>query len=328
MAYAKNFKKNDNYDPKQAAEERAQKREAAMAQVVEAFKTAILAFIENPKQILPWRKTWASGGGVRNGMSGRPYSGANAFLLALSCLANGWNDSRFYTYAQIQKWGQDAYVGRGAKSTQIFFFSMIPLKDKDGNPILDSDGQQKLRPLLRTLSVFNHAQIVWGDKQPKNKFANRTEVQISDDEQAVLKHIQGLFNVSWGGDRAGYSPSRHSIVMPPLNQFESTAAAISTLLHEAAHATSQPLKREVTGDFGSEEYAIEELIAEIASCMASSMLGLPLTDLDNSLAYAQSWCKALRKPDSTELMEKVIKQASAASWYLVKDLLEGDDSED
>lgn len=328
MAYAKNFKKNDNYDPKQAAEDRAQKREDATAQVVGAFKAAIQAFVENPNSVLPWRKTWASGGGVRNGMSNRPYSGINAFVLAISCLANGWNDPRFYTYAQIQKWGQDAYVGRGSKSTQIFFFSMIPLKDKDGNPVLDNNGQQKLRPLLKSLSVFNHSQIVWGDKQPKNKFENRTKVQVSDHEQAVLNHIQGLFDVSWGGDRAAYSPTRHKIVMPPLNQFESPAEAISVLLHEAAHATAQPLKREANGDFGSEEYAIEELIAEIASCMASSMLGLPQTNLDNSLAYAQSWCKALSKPDSAELMEKIIKQASSASWYLVKDLLEEDNGED
>ena len=50
-------------------------------------------------------------------------------------------------------------------------------------------------------------------------------------------------------------------------QFETDDAHQSTLYHECIHATghSKRLNRELTGNFGSEDYAKEELVAELGS---------------------------------------------------------------
>ena len=71
---------------------------------------------------------------------------------------------------------------------------------------------------------------------------------------------------SEGGDKAFYNPSCDRITLPEMNKFETEYDYMATLLHEAGHATGHisRLNRDMTGVFGSPEYAKEELRAEIA----------------------------------------------------------------
>lgn len=61
-----------------------------------------------------------------------------------------------------------------------------------------------------------------------------------------------------------------------MNRFETEYDYMATLLHEAGHATGHisRLNRDMTGVFGSPEYAREELRAEIASAFAAQVVGI------------------------------------------------------
>lgn len=66
-------------------------------------------------------------------------------------------------------------------------------------------------------------------------------------------------------------------------------------MHELGHATghSSRLNRDLSGGFGSESYAKEELRAEISSLMVGSELGIG-HDPSQHTAYVKSWVKALK----------------------------------
>ena len=73
-----------------------------------------------------------------------------------------------------------------------------------------------------------------------------------------------------------YAGTNDQIVLPEINRFESEYDYMETLLHEAGHATGHVsrLNRDLTGAFGSPEYAREELRAEIASAFTAQAVGI------------------------------------------------------
>ncbi len=79
-----------------------------------------------------------------------------------------------------------------------------------------------------------------------------------------------------GGDRAYYSPEVDTIQMPKFESFKSAEAYYATKLHELTHWTGHKsrLNREMQGNFGSQKYAYEELIAELGSAFVCSKLGI------------------------------------------------------
>src|SRR5437870_9939300 len=71
-----------------------------------------------------------------------------------------------------------------------------------------------------------------------------------------------------GGNRAFYRPSTDSIQMPPFEAFRDAQSYYATLAHETTHWTAHDsrLARDLGGSrFGSEAYAIEELVAELGA---------------------------------------------------------------
>ena len=103
--------------------------------------------------------------------------------------------------------------------------------------------------------------------------------------------------------------------MPSLVAFKDQANHDATLLHEMVHWTghSKRLKRQILNSYGSEDYAFEELVAELGAAMAGALLGLPYEGLQHD-AYIKSWLKSL-KSDPRHIV-KAAKQASAAVQYL------------
>ena len=144
----------------------------------------------------------------------------------------------------------------------------------------------------------------------------------SDDEK--LKFLKGFmketgvdFYQSKVNDRCYYVPSEHRIVLPPDNHFYSKEAMLSTLAHEIAHSTSKGLEREVTGEFGSEEYAKEELRAEIASAYICAELGIDTSiNENNNVAYIQSWSTAIK--DNYKYLEDAVKDADKICNFVME----------
>ena len=77
-------------------------------------------------------------------------------------------------------------------------------------------------------------------------------------------------------------------------QFESDDAHQSTFYHECIHATGHHsrLDRDMTGSFGSEDYAKEEFVAELGSVFLCAELGVTY-DIQQHASYFNSWQKAI-----------------------------------
>lgn len=121
-----------------------------------------------------------------------------------------------------------------------------------------------------------------------------------------------------GGSEAYYMPSTDQITMPEVSQFRTRDLYRSTLAHELAHWTGHRsrLDRSLGGRFGSDAYAVEELVAELASAMIGAELGLPVDHLDDHASYLGSWLKVL-KTDARAILTAAAK-AEEASAYLLK----------
>ncbi len=76
------------------------------------------------------------------------------------------------------------------------------------------------------------------------------------------------------------------------------------------------LNRPQGGFFGSEEYAYEELVAEMCSCFMGVNLTAEATPehIENHKAYVQSWIREIR--DKPESLIRAIKDAQAAASYM------------
>ena len=117
-------------------------------------------------------------------------------------------------------------------------------------------------------------------------------------------------------DRAFYSVGRDSIHMPSRSQFKDQAAYYGVLLHEHGHWTGAAtrLNRDLSGAFGSESYAIEELRAELFSYFISDQLGIP-HDPTRHASYVQSWIRALQN-DKNEIF-RAARDAEQITEYVL-----------
>lgn len=294
--------------------------------ITDRFVRSIEDVLEGRATSLPWRRPWtATGAGSlpRNGASGRQYNGINVLLLWLS----GYDDQRWYTYKQVQERKDGSHVRRGSKAEAICFYRIIKKKD--------ADGVERTFPLLRTFSVFNFSQIEWAPGTDEAKEANPEPTGepavIRSPEVEVLRgkllaHLGD--SLTHGGDRACYSPAEDRVRMPREAAFTSAEHYVATLAHEVAHWTGHAsrLARNLSGRFGSESYAAEELVAELASAMVCGAHGVESPDLDEGhRAYLSTWARTLRGDKYAVFTASRFARAAAEYISPVETDAEGDE---
>lgn len=252
-----------------------------------------------------WRQTWAkskNSGLPTNAVSRKPYRGINWALLTLS----GHNSKWWATYNQWRSLG--GQVRRGEKATQIILYKPVTKKT------VNAEGEEKVSswPLMKTWSVFHSSQID-GD------IGQFQDTQKPDAGPTFLDYVpaEEVFaatgaDVRFAGDRAFYSPSGDYIQLPPKNAFEKAHEFYGVLAHETVHWSgheSRLNRLSKFARFGSESYAVEELVAELGSAFLLTELGLPQSDdLSNVTAYLGHWLKVLERDHTA-----IFTAASAAS---------------
>lgn len=105
--------------------------------------------------------------------------------------------------------------------------------------------------------------------------------------------------------------------MPPRGSFRNEVECYSTLLHEVAHwaGAKRRLDRQLSGRFGKEAYAMEELIAEIGAAFLCGALGVEHEPGDNTASYIASWVKVL-KGDTKAIVSAAAKAQEVADYIL------------
>jgi antirestriction protein ArdC len=232
---------------------------------------------------MPWT---CSGGAVElpiNAISRRAYRGINVLLLWAAAQQKGYASGRWATFQQWRAAG--AQVRSGERGTTVLLW-----KPRGSSASEDEKEPQQLRYLCRSFFVFN-ADQVGGAPPPVQR---RQEHLRKGEVERFFRSIPA--EVREAGDRACYVPSTDTILLPTFDQFRSADAYYGVLAHELVHWTGAEtrLKRDLEGRFGSEAYAMEELVAELGSAFLSSALRLDLEPRRDHAPYIASWLQVLK----------------------------------
>jgi antirestriction protein ArdC len=103
-----------------------------------------------------------------------------------------------------------------------------------------------------------------------------------------------------GGSRAFYRRSTDTIVLPPFEAFRDAESYYATLAHETTHWTAHAsrLVREFGGGrFGSQSYAMEELVAELGAAFLCADLDLTLEPREDHASYIANWLEVLQNDE-------------------------------
>ena len=178
----------------------------------------------------------------------------------------------------------------------------------------DGRDEKEFKLSTRYTAVFNACDV---EGMPEQDIIINPDVS-QDELITKLSESMGVEILPDGGDQAYYSPSQDKIHLPTPESFVSEYAYNSTALHELSHSTGHPsrLNRPQGAFFGTNQYAYEELVAEMCSCFMSAELQTEMSaeHIDNHKAYVQSWIQAIsEKPDT---LVRAIKDAQDAANYM------------
>lgn len=122
----------------------------------------------------------------------------------------------------------------------------------------------------------------------------------NDRAEAILDYWdKNEAKIVYGGSQAFYRTDTDEVHLPERADFKSMQEFYSTALHEIGHSTGHEsrLNRDLSGRFGSDGYAMEELRAEIASIFMEQDLEIEPSEgrLQNNVAYIQSWKEEIKE---------------------------------
>jgi antirestriction protein ArdC len=251
----------------------------------------------------PWSRPWRTvpGEGVpRNAVSGRPYHGINVMLLWGASQLRGFSSQRWLTYRQARTAG--GHVRHGEKGELIVFWRFLERErqrerhDDDGRPVLDEDGlpRKEIIPLARGYTVFNVEQC---EDLPESVSGGRETDPEWDPVPGAEAFIAATgADIRHGGNRAFYAPHADRIQMPPRGRFDQVDGYYDTLLHELTHWTGHESRLGRQFDrFGSEAYALEELVAELGAAFLCARLGLASEPREDHAGYINGWLRVLKR---------------------------------
>jgi antirestriction protein ArdC len=117
-------------------------------------------------------------------------------------------------------------------------------------------------------------------------------------------------------NRAYYSPSNDLIVCPVKNQFPNHHNFYSVLLHEMCHSSSKEerLNRVMGKVYGDNEYAREEVIAELTAAFVGTQFGIFAEPSIESVTYLNGWIKILKQ--SPDFIFSLLDDVVCASNYI------------
>lgn len=244
-----------------------------------------------------WVKDWSGEAGSDcNVITKKTYNGINTIILGMS----GFKSQYWGTYKQWLSLG--AQVTKGSKGTHIIYYSPV----ERGSKVTEAGEVKEYSYILKSYTVFNADQVTgWeAPAMPAPKpFNNILAAELlAKNSEAVIKH---------GGDKAYYSPSLDFVAMPHKSQFNTEAGYYATLMHELAHWSGHEsrLNRDLSGRFGNEAYAMEELIAELSAAFLCAKLGIA-GELRHS-SYIASWLRVLKNDNKAVFKAAALAQKAA-----------------
>lgn len=263
---------------------------------------------------LPWVRPWDKAACACtmpvNASTARPYSGINILILWDAACRHSFTGQRWLTYRQAEALG--AHVRRGERGTTICYADRFT-PEAERTRAEDEAREARAIAFLKRFTVFNTDQI---DDLPDELTVipePLAERQAIDRAEALITATGATIQLY--GDEAWYSPSADLVRLPPQQAFPDQINFYRTAFHELGHWTghSTRLDRDQTGRFGSDLYAREELVAEMASAFVCASLAIEPTV--RHADYIGSWLAVLRADDRA--IFRAASQASKAADLLL-----------
>jgi antirestriction protein ArdC len=269
----------------------------------------------------PWVQPWGTNqdagnalapGLPRNALTGRSYSGINILTLWGAVIEQGYPSQSWLTFKQARDAG--GCVRKGEQGTCVVYADRF-MPEAEKSKAQTSGEDAKSIPFLKHFTLFNVAQCEGLREGLAADPAPLPEREIVPIAESLIEASGVDFRV--GGTKAYYVPSQDFIQVPPQPAFFKQINYYRTALHELTHATGHRsrLNRDLTNSFGSNDYAREELIAEMGSAFLCAALGIAPTV--RHADYLACWLDVLRNDDRA-----IIRAASAANkaadWLLAR----------
>jgi antirestriction protein ArdC len=257
---------------------------------------------------MPWHAAAGESLLPVNAASKRGYRGINVLALWAAARAKGYASNVWATYKQWQE--LDAQVREGEKATLVVLWK-FPERDEGEEEPAEANGRKKGRGgLARGYFVFNSGQV-----------DGYTPPELPALDPALrIEPVENFFaaldaDIRFGGVEAFYRPDEDYIQMPEYRHFRDVESFYGTLAHEATHWVGAPgrLSRDLSTRFGSEAYAIEELVAELGAAFVCATLGISNEPRPDHAAYISSWLAALRR-DKRAIFTAAAKAQAAVDW--------------
>lgn len=258
---------------------------------------------------VPWVRPWRSeGAGVsigmpRNAGTRRPYSGINILILWDAAVRHGYAAQGWLTFRQALALG--GCVRKGERGTTVVYADrFVPQKERER--ARESGGEPGAVAFLKRFTVFAVEQC---ENLPDDLISSAGPVP----EGLILPEVEALVAASgadlrMGGDQAFYAPGADFIQVPRPEVFAQPINWHRTAVHELGHWTGHQsrLARDLSGSFGSPNYAREELVAEMCAAFTCATLGIVPTV--RHADYIGSWLAVVREDNRA-----IVRAASAAS---------------
>lgn len=262
----------------------------------------------------PWVRPWSAVGNTlpANATTHRPYRGINVLLLAMEAATHGYPDGRWLTFRQATALG--GHVRKGEHGTTVVFWKLREIGETmESMESMADTASRRVVPLLRSFTVFNVAQVDGLPPALTPELPPAPAWQCQEAAEAIIDHSGA--DVRHGGGRAYYRPGADYVQLPPRTAFAKASSYYATALHELVHWTGHParLKRQLSGRFGDDAYAAEELVAELGSAFLCAHCRID-GELQHA-SYVGNWLRVLRQ-DKRAIFVASTKAQHAADFLL------------
>lgn len=341
---------------KESSQQASEQQEGKVDRIdnaLQKFSDMLIARMEQMKES-KWKKGWTDGRtaqfGLPQNLVGRPYTGSNAFLCQIHTTMEHYRMPIYLTIKQIRDAG--GMIKKGEHSIPIFKWD-LRIKDKDGKKLSESDyrnmtkeeqAECTVRPYLKVYNEWNIDQtnLEEVNKEKYDAILKRFKSEPIKDEVGMYKN-EAFDNLlkeqSWVcpieyekfNESAFYSPKRDQIVVPSKKQFNISNTPedvfkdgmefYGTTIHEMAHSTGHESRLGRDGivkidQFGSDQYAKEELVAELTSALIGNAMGFDSRIRENNIAYLQNWIGSLKK--DPKFLKSVMSDVNKSSKMVLE----------
>lgn len=267
----------------------------------------------------PWSCPWVKTGVdpiPLNWATQKYYSGLNVLILWGEAVERGYTQNAWLTFNQAKRLG--GKIRKGEKSVRCIYFSPVTSKAKVDDH--EAESREKTFFLRKSFCLFNVEQVEGLDDLPNNGEDYFGVLDPFSEINSLAKCYcdnDGL-NVTRGGDVAYYSPSLDIVKLP--TTFKDKEGYAATLAHELIHSTGHKKRlnrfMERSGFSGYDEnYAFEELIAELGAAFTCAKLGIDGRH-ESHASYLSHWLGVF-KQDKTYLI-RAATAANKAYQYLME----------